>query len=139
MPRGHQLTAIVFPGTDPIPGGLLLQRRHLHLDDLVQPQQPSQINASHASVFTRSPAGRCSFDGAATTHLIPAASNRRASANPVGPTSYVTAAGCGNAPTHDATPAGSYPNRRRITSQVRSSIGAATTLRACRSSPTLMR
>ena len=33
----------------------------------------ARCRASRASVLTRSPAGRCSFDGAATTHSIPAA------------------------------------------------------------------
>ncbi len=47
----------------------------------------AKCTASLASVLTRSPEGRCSFDGAATTHRTPAASNARASPNPVGPAS----------------------------------------------------
>jgi hypothetical protein len=43
--------------------------------------------ASRASVLTRSPAGRWIFDGAATSHLIPAATNAQARPNPVGPAS----------------------------------------------------
>ena len=47
----------------------------------------ARCTASLASVLTRSPEGRCSFDGAATTHRIPAAVSARASPNPVGPAS----------------------------------------------------
>jgi hypothetical protein len=43
--------------------------------------------ASRASVFTRSPDGRWSLDGAATRHSTPAAASRRARPNPVGPAS----------------------------------------------------
>lgn len=47
----------------------------------------AKCRASRRSVFTRSPAGRCSFDGAATTHSIPFAGKKRASPYPVGPAS----------------------------------------------------
>ena len=47
----------------------------------------ARCTASRASVLTRSPAGRCSFDGAATSHRIPAAVSARDSPNPVGPAS----------------------------------------------------
>ena len=41
---------------------------------VISPNRSSRARcaASRASVLTRSPAGRCSFDGAATTHSIPA-------------------------------------------------------------------
>jgi hypothetical protein len=44
-------------------------------------------SASRRSVLTLSPGGRSSFDGATTTHLIPASSRALASPNPVGPAS----------------------------------------------------
>ena len=47
----------------------------------------ARCTASLASVLTRSPEGRCSFEGAATTHRIPSAFRARASPNPVGPAS----------------------------------------------------
>ena len=88
VPGPHQIAAGVLPGPDQVPGGLLLYGRHPHRGDLIQPQQPRQVHAHPgASVLTRSPAGRCSFDGAATSHRIPAAVNARASPNPVGPAS----------------------------------------------------
>ncbi len=59
--------------------------------------------ASRASVLTRSPEGRCSFEGAATSHRIPWAAKARANPNPVGPASYATAAGPGRACTHHTT------------------------------------
>ena len=43
--------------------------------------------ASLASVLTRSPAGFCSFDGATTSHRIPAAVRCRYNPKPVGPAS----------------------------------------------------
>ncbi len=49
--------------------------------------------ASRASVLTRPPDGRCSFEGAATSHRIPCTAKARANPNPVGPASYATAAG----------------------------------------------
>jgi len=47
----------------------------------------ARCSASFASVFTRSPEGRCNFDGAATTHGTPAASRNRHNPKPVGPAS----------------------------------------------------
>ena len=47
--------------------------------------QPVGVDAASRSLA--SPAGRCSFEGAATTHRIPASVNDRASPNPVGPAS----------------------------------------------------
>ncbi len=47
----------------------------------------ARCTASLASVLTRSPDGRCSFDGAATTHRTPAAVSARYNPNPVGPAS----------------------------------------------------
>ena len=43
--------------------------------------------ASLASVLTRSPAGFCNFDGATTSHRIPAAVSDRYKPKPVGPAS----------------------------------------------------
>ena len=59
--------------------------------------------ASRASVLTRSPDGRCSFEGAATSHRIPWATHVRANPNPVGPASYTIAAGPGGVWTHRTT------------------------------------
>ena len=87
MPGPHQVTAAVLTGPDQVPGGLLVDGRHHDRGDLVQPQQPGQVHASLASVLTRSPAGFCSFDGAATSQRIPAAVRCRYSPNPVGPAS----------------------------------------------------
>ena len=50
--------------------------------DLTQAQQPGQMRRI-TGVFTRCPAGRCSFDGAATTQSIPASLSARANPNPV--------------------------------------------------------
>ena len=57
-------------------------------------------NASRPSVLTRSPGARRIFDGAATSHRNPAAVRSRASPNPVGPASYVTATGPGSSASH---------------------------------------
>ena len=43
--------------------------------------------ASLASVLTRSPDGRCNFDGATTSHRISAAASARDRPKPVGPAS----------------------------------------------------
>jgi hypothetical protein len=59
--------------------------------------------ASFASVLTRSPEGRCSFDGAATTQRTPAAVNVRYNPKPVGPASYLTVTGPGSSAIHDRT------------------------------------
>jgi hypothetical protein len=47
----------------------------------------ARCSASRESVFTRSPASRCSFDSAATSQRTPAADSVRANPNPVGPAS----------------------------------------------------
>ena len=59
------------------------------------------MQASRASVFTRSPAGFCNFDGATTSQRIPAAVSDRYNPNPVGPASYATATGPGRSATQD--------------------------------------
>jgi len=55
----------------------------------------AMCSASRASVFTRSPTGRCSFEGASTSQRTPAARRARASVNPVGPASYAATTGPG--------------------------------------------
>ena len=86
--------------------------------------------ASRRSVFTRSPGGRSSFDGATTSHRTPAAANARANPNPVGPASYVTATGPGSLATHPSTKALSGTNRSLNTCPVSQSTASATTDRA---------
>jgi hypothetical protein len=61
--------------------------------------------------LTRSPAGRWSFDAAATSQRIPAAASARANPNPVGPDSYTAADGPGNDPTQRITSAGAGTSR----------------------------
>ena len=86
MPGPHQVAAAVLPGPDQVPGGLLLHARAPRTA-MTSSRRSSRARciASRASVLTRSPAGRCSFDGAATSHRIPAAVSARHSPNPVGP------------------------------------------------------
>ena len=97
MPGPHQILPRRLPSPDQITGGLLGQARDPHR---AQPRPTAttcaRCSASRASVFTRSPAGRCNFDDAATSHRTPAAVNARANPNPVGPDSYTTAHGPGS-------------------------------------------
>jgi hypothetical protein len=94
--------------------------------------------ASRASVLTRSPGGRCSFDGATTTHRIPAAVNCRANPKPVGGL-------VGHRDRrrqlrhHSVTPRNVGHTRRRETSPVTVSNPHPTMDRACTSRPTLVR
>jgi len=61
----------------------------MHRHDLVQFQQPGQMERIPSiGLDPISREGRCSFEGAATTHAIPAPVNRRNKPNPVGPASY---------------------------------------------------
>ena len=71
------------PGPERLPG----HARHPDLDDLVHPQQPGQMQRIPGVGLDPIPAGRCNFDGAATTHRTPAAVRCRARPNPVGPAS----------------------------------------------------
>ena len=43
MPRRHQITAAVLPGTHQIPGRFLGHAGNRHLHDLTQMQQPRQM------------------------------------------------------------------------------------------------
>src|SRR5450756_687102 len=95
--------------------------------------------ASLASVLTRSPDGRCSFDGAATTHRMLWSVRNRASPEPVGPASYTTATGPGSSRSQPSTASGCGPSRARNISPVLASIPQATTDLACTSRPTLVR
>jgi hypothetical protein len=104
-----------------------------------QPQQPGQQQRVFRVGFTRSPAGRCSFDGAATTHRTPAADNARLRPNPVGPASCVTATGPARLPIQPRICSCEGVNRAWVTSPVTVSIAAAATDLACTSSPTLVR
>src|SRR5213080_3024008 len=95
--------------------------------------------ASRRSVLTRSPGGRCSFDGATTSHLTPADPNARANPNPVGPASYATATGPGNCATQPSTTSLAGTSRWPNTRPVAQSTASATTDRAWTSSPTVVR
>jgi hypothetical protein len=44
VPGTHQVTAAVLPGPDQIPGCFLLDGRDRHRGDLVQAQQPGQVD-----------------------------------------------------------------------------------------------
>jgi hypothetical protein len=90
----------------------------------------AKCRASRASVLTPSPEGRCSFEGAATTQSIPAASRNRAKAKPVGPASYITVAGPGSDPIHARISSRLGVNRRSKSSPVCLSSPHATT-RSC--------
>ncbi len=96
MPGRHQISAHVLTGAHQIPGGLLCHARDRDRVDLIEVQQSRQSRAFRASVLTRSPDGRCSFEGAATRHSMPTVFRKRASPNPVGPASYVAFTGSGN-------------------------------------------
>jgi hypothetical protein len=87
MPSPHQVTASVLTSTDQVPGCFLVHGGHRDRSDLVQAQQPGQVHRVLASVLTRSPEGRCSFDGATTSQRTPTAFNDRDNPNPVGPAS----------------------------------------------------
>ena len=93
-------------------------------------------SASRASVFTRSPQGRCSFDGAATGHRNPAPRRYRARPNPVGPASYVSATGCGSVRSQPSMSTGSGVSFRCQTSPVTASRPCPVTDQACTSNPT---
>ena len=69
MPGPHQVTAAVLPGPDQVPGALLVEVGTA--TGVISSRRSSRARwmASLASVLTRSPGGRCSFDGAATTQL----------------------------------------------------------------------
>ena len=43
MPGPHQILPGGFPGADQIPGGLLGRARDPHRHNLIQPQQPGQM------------------------------------------------------------------------------------------------
>jgi len=64
----------------------------------------ARCRASRVSVLTRSPVGRCSFEGAASTQVTPFVSRHRANPNPVGPASYMTATGPGSDRIHSKIP-----------------------------------
>src|SRR4029079_2892508 len=93
-------------------------------------------SASRRSVLTRSAGPRGINPGAHTTQLTPAPSNRRASANPVGPASYVTRTGPGSPATNSTTSAARPDKRRRRSSPDSRSILAATVPLTCTSSAT---
>lgn len=86
MPGPHQVTAGVFAGPDQVAGRFLGTAGHRDRGDLIEAQQPREVDRVFG-VLTRSPAGRCSLEGAATTHRIPCSLNDLASPNPVGPAS----------------------------------------------------
>ena len=87
MPDSHPIGAGIVAGPHQITHRLALRSRDRHRGDLAQPQQPGRMR-SVFGVLTRSPAGRCNFDGAATRHSIPALLLiARASPKPVGPAS----------------------------------------------------
>ena len=44
MPGAHQVTTGVLTGTDQIPGSLLIRSRNRHRGELVQAQQPGQMD-----------------------------------------------------------------------------------------------
>ena len=87
MPGAHQVPADIFPGADQVPGCFLPGTGTATCGDLAQFQQPGQMQGIVPSVFTRSPEGRWSLDGAATGASMPAARRNLARTKPVGPAS----------------------------------------------------
>ena len=85
-------------GPDQITSRAPFHARHRDRRDLVDRSIRARWTASRASVLTRSPLGRCSFDGATTSHRIPDAFKDRCRPNPVGPSSLATATGPGRSP-----------------------------------------
>ena len=99
----------------------------------------ARCRASRASVFTRSPAGRCSFDDAATSHRHPAAVSARAQPEPGRP-GLVDHRARTRQPADPLQHIGVRRRQPRLEHLPgRPSIAAATTDRACTSSPTLVR
>jgi hypothetical protein len=87
MPGSHQILSGRLTGADQITRGLF-GRVGIRTDTISSSRSNrARRRASRASVFTRSPARRCSFDDAATAHRHPAAIRARARPNPVGPDS----------------------------------------------------
>ena len=66
MPGPHQIRPGGLPGPHQVPSGLLALGRYPHRHDLVQPQQPGQMQRVPRVGLDPVPAGRCSFDDAAT-------------------------------------------------------------------------
>jgi hypothetical protein len=71
VPGPHQVTASVLTSTDQIPGVFLIHGRHRHRPELVQPQQPSQMDRVLGIGLDPIPKGRCSFEGANTLGANP--------------------------------------------------------------------
>jgi hypothetical protein len=87
VPGTHQITADVLAGTDQVTSGFLGLCRDPDLSEVVVAQQPGQQLRVAGVGLDRSPEGRFSFDGAATTHRMPLAVIERHKPNPVGPAS----------------------------------------------------
>ena len=71
-PKTHQISAGIVADAHQITHHLDLRRSNRHRGDLTQPLQPGQTRGIPGIGLDASPAGRCSFDGAATRHSIPA-------------------------------------------------------------------
>lgn len=71
VPGPHEIRADVLAGPHQILGCLLRGDRDPHRVIWPSRVNRARCSASRASVFTRSPEGRWSLDGAATAHLLP--------------------------------------------------------------------
>ena len=78
MPGPHQITADILTGPHQVPGRLLPASGTDTSTISSSRNSRHRCSASLASVLTRFPAGRTSFDGAATRQAMPRPRRKRA-------------------------------------------------------------
>lgn len=135
MPGAHQITAGILTGAHQVAGGFLVRGWHRHRGELVQARQPRQVDCVAGIGLDPVPAGTLQFRGCEDLAPNAAAVSDRASPNPVGPASYATATGPGKSPSQDRMSSCDGVSRDWMSSPATPSIAAATTDRACTSSP----
>jgi hypothetical protein len=137
--RAHQIAAQVLARADQITQGFLARGRHPDRMQLSAINSPTRRSASRRSVLTRSCGARALLPGAAITHSTPIAASSRATPNPVGPASYLTFTGAGNARQNSTAALVDPGSRAKRNSPDRASTIAATIFDACTSKPAQLR
>jgi hypothetical protein len=125
-----------FASTHQVTQALGLDARDGDRAQLASDQQPHQPLGIAPIGVTRSDGPRTINPAAHTKQSTPAASNRRVSANPVGPASYVAQTGPGIAATNPQTTLLRPDNRSHLSSSESRSMIAATVPLTCTSNAT---
>jgi hypothetical protein len=96
MPGSHQIAAAVLAGADQVAGGFLVNGGDRHRADLIQPQQPGEVDCVLGVGLHPVTGGPLQL--ARRRHRVPdpRRGQRPVQAEPVGPASYVTATGPGS-------------------------------------------